>query len=71
MSISQADVDDLLADIDALAEVAWLCGEGTDHVALTGNGKAFAVIQQAFEDRINAFRQVHGMRDEAAAGERA
>ncbi len=69
-SISHADVDDFLADIDALAEVVWLCGEGADHVALIGNGKAFAAIRQAFEDRTNTFRRDHGMLDEAAAGER-
>jgi shikimate kinase len=60
----------VLADTDALADVVWLCGEGADYVGLTGNGTAFAAIQQAFEDRISAFRRAHGTL-EAAAGDPA
>ena len=67
--IAATDVDDLLSDIDALAEAVWLCAEGAEHVALGANSRPFVALQQAFEDRINAFRRAHGMLDEPVAGE--
>jgi len=60
ITLGRIDAELFLADLDDLAETAWLCAAGAGHVGANSE-PALLAVRTAILARTDAFRSEHGL----------